>query len=131
MTKLQVVGEGALLFNVLPVVPLWMELSGPYYPPDIRLRNLLVDILLASVPCLICLLLSHRLYRLSGTVAPIVACVLSLGMFAGINLLWYAAYNGGEKGLKAIFLMIIQDLVGIVVFAALRFWYRHVHASMR
>ena len=79
----RILGEGALVFHATAVYPIWTEVSQGtdiHYP---LMRNILLIVVFVSVPYIVCLLLSHRLYRQTQTNAPLFSCALSLAMFAG------------------------------------------------
>jgi len=125
-TIFKIVGEGALLLHVTAVWPLWFELSlkmDKDYPLE---RNIVAIIVIISLPYLVCLLLSHSLYRLTDTNAPFISCVLSVAMSALTLHFCSAAYNpnAGEKSIILIPIIIIQNLIGMALFAALRSGYR-------
>jgi hypothetical protein len=70
-TTLRALGEGSLLFHATAVVPIWSELTlktDSSYP---LARNILLIIGFVSIPYIICLFLSHALYRQIHTKAPV------------------------------------------------------------
>jgi hypothetical protein len=124
LTKLEILGEGALAFHVTAVLPLWSELTIKTDSDYPLARNILLIILVYSVPYLVCLLLSHGLYRYTETKAPILACTFSVAMFSGTLFFWYVGNHSGEKGIMVILLIILQHLVGMISFGALKYYYR-------
>ena len=118
------IGEGALMFHVTAVLPIWSELTlqtDSSYP---LARNILLAIVFLSFPYSVCLLLSHPLYRKTQTNAPLISCLLSLAMFAGTLYLWSVTNRLGEKGIIVLFLAVLQNLLGMVLFGVLRYRYR-------
>jgi hypothetical protein len=64
---IRIFGEGALLIHASGILPLWLELTlqtDSHYP---LARNIALIVAFFCVPYALCLLLSHRLYRLTGT----------------------------------------------------------------
>src|SRR5215210_7325068 len=95
ITILRVLGEGSLIFQASAVLPIWSELSletDSSYP---LARNLLLIIGFVSIPSIICLLLSHALYRQTHTPAPVVCCALSLAMLMATLSLWLVGMTSG------------------------------------
>jgi hypothetical protein len=122
-TAFRMIGEGALIFHATAVLPIWSELTlqrDSNYP---LARNILWDIIFLSVPYSVCLLLSHPLYRKTQTSAPLISCLLSLAMFTATVYLWNVITSEGEKGIIVLFLAVLQNLLGMVLFGVLR--YRH------
>ena len=122
----KIIGEGALSFHVTAVWPVWYELSlkrDETYPLS---WNIIVIVMLVSLPYLVCLLLSHRLYRHTHTKAPVIACVFSLVMFLGTLHFCNAAYdpNAGCKSIIFLPIIILQHLIGMISFAVLRSHFR-------
>ena len=126
ITILRVLGEGSLIFQATAVLPIWSELSletDSSYP---LARNILLIIGFVSIPYIICLLLSHALYRQTHTTAPVVCCALSLAMFMATLFLWHVGTTSGEKGIIVIPLIVLQSLVGMVAFGFLRYRFRKI-----
>jgi hypothetical protein len=118
---LRVLGEGSLIFQATAVLPLWSELSlktDSAYP---LARNVLLIIGFVSIPYIICLLLSHALYRKTHTRAPDVCCGLSLALLMATVFLWHVATTSGEKGIIVFPLIVLQSLVAMVAFGFLRY----------
>jgi hypothetical protein len=128
ITIVRVLGEGSLIFQAMAVLPIWSELSldtDNSYP---LVRNLLVIVGFVSVPSIICLVLSHPLYRQPRTMAPVACCALSLAMLMASSWLWYVATTSGEKGIILIPLIVVESLAGVVAFAFLRYRFRKIHS---
>jgi uncharacterized membrane protein len=121
---LRILGEGGLAFHATAIWPLWSELTlqrDDTYP---LARNIVLIMVFISLPYGTCLLLSHGLYRHTRTQAPLISCLLSLAMFTATLVLYYGAQNNAEKGTVLIPAMAFQNLIGVVLFAALRFCHR-------
>lgn len=115
-----------MLVHASGALPIWLEVSlatDSHYP---LARNIAWIVALFCLPYVICLLLSHRLYRLRQTNAPLISCALSLAMLIGPFALWYLARGTGERAIIVIPLVLLQNLAGIAAFALLR-----VHYSRR
>ena len=120
----RIVGEGSLLVHALGIYPIGLELSvapGGDYPIG---RNILFIMVFFCVPYLTCLSSSHPLYEKTTTRAPISSCILSLAMSATSALFLFAAYNGGEKGIIMIPIIILQNIFGVIAFRLLRYVHR-------
>jgi hypothetical protein len=122
-TKLEILGKGALAFHATAVLPLLSELTLKTDGDYPLARNILLIILVYSVPYLVCLSLSHGLYRYTETRAPLFACALSVAMFSGTLFFWYVGTHSGEKGILVVLVIVLQHLVGMASFAALKHFY--------
>lgn len=120
---LRILGEGSLIFQAAAILPLWSELTletDRSYP---LARNILLIIGFVSIPYLICLVLSHPLYRQTHTRAPVISCLLSVAMFTATLFLWHVG-GSGEKGIIVIPLIVLQSVAGMAAFGVLRYRYR-------
>src|SRR5262245_49280892 len=101
MNIYRLLGEGALLFHIIPIMPLWYEMSEPHGPLYSLTRSLTLGEVLISFPYLVCLIISHKLYKLVHTDAPYSACTSSLLMSALTAWLYFTAR--GDAGYVTIF----------------------------
>jgi hypothetical protein len=119
-SALRALGEGSLLFHATGVVPIWSELSQETDASYPLARNILLIIAFVSIPYLVCLFLSHALYRQVDSTAPVIACIVSVAMFATTLFLWLAGTAAGDKGGTVLPLIVLQGLAGMAAFAFLR-----------